>query len=398
MTEQEWLEAYVRLTLRIGRQATDGTSVLVDYRGPDAWRDEVAAEEPPPPGRLAQDADELLDAVPGDPGRAAFLAAHARSLRAVARRLAGEDLPLRDYARACLGIEADWVPESAFEEAHARLDAALPAGGGTVADRLHAWQAAHRLPAAEVDRLPGLVRRAVAEARRRTQAVVALPEDEEVDCRLVGGVGFLAAGAHHGGTRSTIYVNREVPFNLADLLYVVTHEGHPGHIAESVLKEARLVPRPGGHDQQARFLVTPQFVVSEGLGLHAQGIAFPGDEAQAWLTDTVLAAMGIPPDGSDFAAVHAARNALLAAWANAALLLADGHRSEDAAAYLARWALLDDTEVAAAMATLTLRFAEPYIFCYSHGWSLVGAFLDRHPADGARRLLTEQLLPDDLRP
>jgi hypothetical protein len=49
------------------------------------------------------------------------------------------------------------------------------------------------------------------------------------------------------------------------------------------------------------------------------------------------------------------------------------------------------------MATLTLRFAEPYIFCYSHGWSLVGAFLDRHPADGARRLLTEQLLPDDLR-
>jgi hypothetical protein len=263
--------------------------------------------------------------------------------------------------------------------------------------RLHAWQDAHRLPETEMDQLPDLVGRAVAECRARTQAIVPLPDSEVVDCQLVEGVSFFAAGAHHGDGRSTIYVNREVPFNLADLLYVVTHEGHPGHIAESVLKEQHLASGPGWHDHQARFLVTPQFVIGEGLGLRALAVAFPGDEAQDWLTDNVLADLGIRPDGSDFAAIHAARNTLLGAWGNAALLLADGHPEGEVTAYLTRWALLDDTEVAEAMATLRLPFAEPYIFCYTHGWQLVGDFLAPDSQAGARRLLTEQLLPADLR-
>jgi hypothetical protein len=258
VTEQEWLEAYVRLTLHIGRLAADGApSALVDYRGPAAWQDELAREEPLPPGQLVDDADGLLDDLPFEPPRADFLAAHARSLRTAARRLAGEALPLRDYARDCLGIDAEWVPESAFEAAHAQLDAALPGNGGSLDARLHAWQDAHRLPETEMDQLPDLVGRAVAECRARTQAIVPLPDSEVVDCQLVEGVSFFAAGAHHGDGRSTIYVNREVPFNLADLLYVVTHEGHPGHIAESVLKEQRLVDGAACHDHQARFLVAP---------------------------------------------------------------------------------------------------------------------------------------------
>ena len=87
-------------------------------------------------------------------------------------------------------------------------------------------------------------------------------------------------------------------------------------------------------------MISPQFVVSEGLGLHAQEIAFPGDEAQRWLTDEILSPLGIAPDGSDFAAIHDARNALWGAWGNAALLAAEGRPDAEIADYLTRWALL----------------------------------------------------------
>ncbi|HEY8527831.1 MAG TPA: hypothetical protein VIL48_22905 [Acidimicrobiales bacterium] len=411
--EQEWLAAYVRLALRVARQATAGAGggfALLDYRGPAAWRDEVTAEEPPPPGRLVEEVDRLAEGLAGvgfAPARAAFLAAHVRSLATVAWRLAGERLPLPDYARGCLGIAVEPVPVDELEAAHDRLAAALPGTRGSVAERLHAWRDAHRVPPAHLDRLPDLVLRADAEARARTSALVPLPDDETVDCQLVSGVAFHAAGAHHGGTRSTIYVNRDVPLNAADLLYVVAHEGHPGHIAESVLKELHLAggrsgaepggPAPAVHETQARFLVSPQFVISEGLGLAAEALAFPGDEAQAWLADNVLGELGLPPDDSDLAAVHEARNVLYGAWANAVLLLGDGAPTDEVRAYLARWALLRDDELALLGPDLDLfraPYAEPYVLAYYHGWRIVQRLLaagDRRTA--ARRLLTEQVLP-----
>jgi hypothetical protein len=401
-TERDWIEAYIWLALRIAHRAAEGTGrVLIDYRGPVEWRDRVAGEDPPPPGRMVDEADRLLDtlaAVPFPAARDGFLAAHVRSLRTVARRLAGERLPMREYARQCLGIDVDWVPEDELAAAHDRLDRALPGGRGTVADRLHAWQEANRLAPAAIDRLPDLVLRADAEARVRTRAIVDLPDDEVVDCQLVSGAAFHAAGAHHGGTRSTIYVNRDVPFNVADLLYVVTHEGHPGHIAESLLRERHLVGDRDIHETQARFLLSPQFVISEGMGLEAEALVFPGDEAQAWLADHIYPDLGLPPDGSDLAAVHEAKNVLLGAWGNAVLLLAEGRPHDEVRDYLARWALLGDDEIALLgpdLGPFTAPYVEPYVFCYHHGWRIVRALLAGDRLAQARRLLTEQVLPSE---
>lgn len=57
----------------------------------------------------------------------------------------------------------------------ARLDRALPRRGGSLAERLHVWKLAHRLP--EVERFPALVYKAIAETRARTYALVPLPEE-----------------------------------------------------------------------------------------------------------------------------------------------------------------------------------------------------------------------------
>ncbi|MFI6289049.1 hypothetical protein ACIBCM_30620 [Streptomyces sp. NPDC051018] len=399
VTPREWLRDYALLALRVNlRTVGSTTGTVLIYRGPREWRDRVAKEDPPPAGRLADDADALIGDMPFAPERSRYLTAQVKALRAVARRLSGEELPLTEYARACLGVSARWLPEETFEEAHALLDAALPRRpGASLADRLRTWQAAHTLPPGRLDRLPALVERAVAETRRRTSAVIPLPADEVVRCRLVTGAHFRAAGDYEGDLRSTIHINRDLPFNLADLLYVVAHEGHPGHIAESLLKERSLVEEQGLLDQQVRFMLAPSFVISEGLGLHAQGIVFPGDEAQAWLTDNVLAEQGIAPDGSDFAGVHRAQNILFGVWANTAFMAAEGRPDKELAGYLSRWALTGDAENEAALGSLKATGMALYVLGYFHGWRILDSWLAAPDRDArVRRLLTEQLLPADL--
>lgn len=355
---------------------------------------QVAAEEPPPPGQLVEDCDALSQALPFAEPRAGFLAAQLRTMRAHALRLDGEHLPLPQYARQCLGVDADWQPESLFEAAHAQLDAALPNGSGSLGARLQAWQHAHALPPAQASRLPELVNRAVAETRARTSEIVPLPPELVVDVELSPGP---HRGHYAGGHRSTIYINDSQPFNLADLFYVVAHEGSPGHIAESLLTQTHLVEEQDQFEHRIRFMISPSFVVSEGLGLHAQEIVFPGDEAQAWLTDAVLAPLGIAPDGSDFAAIHDARNVLWGVWGNAALLADRGRPDPEIAEYLSRWALLSDAEQAWALTFLRTPAMDTYVLGYYHGWRLLRSWLD-HPErlHRVRRLLTEPILPADL--
>ncbi|MBF8189864.1 hypothetical protein ITP53_29895 [Nonomuraea sp. K274] len=386
MTEQQWQHDYAMLALRTDRLMIESSrGGLLIYTGPPEWSTEVEAEPPAAPERLSDEAGRLLETAPS-----AYLAGQVRALRAVVRDLGGERLPLAEYARECLGLEPRRLPDEVFEAAHAELDAALPKGTGSVAERLQAWQAAHTLE--PIERLPELVARAVAETRARTNAtIIELPENEVVGCRLAEGVAFHAAGAYEGDLRSTIHINKSIPFNLADLLYVVAHEGHPGHIAESMLKEIHLADRP---DQRVRFMLSPSFMLSEGLGLLAEEILFPGDEAQTWLNRHIFPDTGIRPDGSDLAAIHHAKNVLWGVWGNATFLADDGATDEELAAYLARWSLYSEAEVA--MVLPQIKAVSPYFFGYFHGWDLLRSWVTG-PED-VRRLLTEQLLPADVTP
>ncbi|TLF81364.1 hypothetical protein FEK34_05935 [Nocardia cyriacigeorgica] len=400
MSGQDWFRDYSLLALRLNRQVTSNTggTVLI-YQGPSQWSAEVAGEQPLPPEKLVDDADRLLATLPFEPARSRYLAAQIRAMRAVARRQCGGQLPLADYARECLGLEVSWVPETEFEQAHDRLDAALPAGRGSLSDRLHAWQAAHALAAERVQRqLPVIVGQAIAETRVRTDAmIVSLPPDEVVDCELVTGTHFWGAGAYEGGRKATLYINTDIPFNLADLLYLVAHEVHPGHIAEALLKQIHLVDGQGVIDQQVRFMLSPPFALGEGLGLHAESIIFPGDEAREWLTDNVFAAERIQPDGSDLASIHEVKNTLWGVLANVAFLADEGRPDAELAGYLARWGLYDGNEIAAAFNSIRAPGMSVYVLGYYFGWQLVRSWLntpDRFLR--VRRLLTEQLLPADL--
>jgi hypothetical protein len=384
LIDETWLRAYATLALRIDRHLTTASGTALIYTGPDAWRAEVAVEQPVPPARLAEECEALRRDIAIDGCRGAFLDAQLTAMRAIALQLADADVPFLEHARQCLGVPVEPAPEDLFAEAHSRLAAALPPGSGSPAERLHTWQQAHAVPA---DRLPELARRAIAETVTRTRAIIELPDEQDVDVRLDPGP---HRGHYAGEGRGTLYLNDAQPFNGADLLYVVAHEGFPGHIAESLLKDVHLADRP---EHRIRFMISPSFVVSEGLGLHAQQIAFPADEAQRWLADE----LGIVTDGSDLAAIHDARTVLWGAWANAALLAAGSRPDAEIVDYLTRWALLTEAEAAWALGAVRSPGMRTYLLGYFHGWRLLHTWLD-HPDRAARvrRLLTEPLLPADL--
>ncbi|WP_184782353.1 hypothetical protein [Nocardia transvalensis] len=352
-------------------------SWILDYRGPEDLRVRVANEPAAEPAALVQDAEDLCAAVRDeDPA----LAEQVEALRTIARRLNGERLSLREQVRGMLGLEAEWIGDDVLGEAHRLLDEGLPRSGGTLADRMHAWRAAHSLPPGHTERLAELIRAALAETRLRTEALLPLPGHIDVTVEFTPGP---FRGLHLGGASGIVFVDGDLPFNLADLLQVVAHESIPGHICEYMLKEMDQGHRP---DTQVRFMPSPASVVSEGIGLHAPQEVFPDDSAQRWLLDNVEE---LHPDSSDFAKIHRARTLLWGAYCNAALLVADGKSWAEVRAYLADTALASDDELAFMVNFLGTPFTEPYIFSYYHGWRL----LEPHLSDPGflEKVLTEQL-------
>jgi hypothetical protein len=399
--DPNWVRDCVLLTLRVGKavQARTDDGWMLDYFGPPEWKALVDAEEPEPGGALldaTHAAEETLRRQGFETRRTRYLSKHLRALSTVARRLAGEHLSLIEQAAGCFDLDVGWVAEERFGEAGDLFDRALP-GRGDVRERSKAWKRRHELQPNKAHLLPALFERAILEARRRTDAIIRLPEGEEVAFGAMDGGPFLALAEYQGGLRSRVLVNTQRPFNVADLLYVACHEGYPGHLAEIVLKERRLATEKGYAEELVSFLPTPRFVVSEGLALWAREISFPGSEQSSWLEEHAYPEAGIEPDG-DPATIHTARDLLWGAQCNAAFMLEEERPEQEVVGYLTRWAFMDEEEARQALPSLRRPFAEAYIFCYHHGRELLEPGM-RGPGRDAfvRRLLTEQVYPSELR-
>ncbi|MFI6865497.1 hypothetical protein [Nocardia sp. NPDC050406] len=373
---------YTLLCLRIDRLVTAHPTGMwiLDYRGPEELRAAVENEPLANPADLARTAEELAAATP-DPA----LSEQLRALHTLARRLTGEEIPLPDLVRGMLGITAEWIPDEVFDQAHRLLDEGLPATKGTLAQRLSAWRTAHSLPTGRPERLTELIQRALTETRRRTETLLGRSDELDVTVEFAPGP---FRGLYRGGASGTVFVDPALPFNLADLFYVVAHEAIPGHIYEFLLKQRIQGHRP---DIRVRFMPAPAYVISEGIGLHVPRLLFPGDEAQRWLLANVEE---LRPDDSDYAKIQHARNIIWGAYCNAALLLAERTPWPKVRDYLADTALLSEDELAFTQGFLGTPFTEPYIFAYYHGWRL----LEPHLRDPAflHRALTEQLAVSQL--
>ena len=164
---------YIELGLRLGRHVEN----LVDsYNGPKEISERVEAEELREPASLVEDAVRLREAA-DEP----WLEAQLGALEAVARKLAGEDLSYEQEVERYYGIPATRVPEEELEEAHRRLDAALP-GKGSLAERYQGWRERDTLSGMPLARVVGGL---AGELRSRTAERFGLPDGESVDWEFV---------------------------------------------------------------------------------------------------------------------------------------------------------------------------------------------------------------------
>jgi hypothetical protein len=378
------LERYLTLGLRLGRHV-DG--IVDSYAGPPEIAAAVEAEPLRDPGELAADAEEMLGEV--DDG---WLHDQVRGLHTCAAFMAGAPGSYAEEVEGCYGVRPEHTDESVFEAAHEELDRLLP-GDGPLAERYESWRKSITVPP---DRIEQTVAGLIEESRAWARGIVELPGGEGVDLEVVRDRPWLAFCEYRGGLRSQISVNADLPISAFELLHITCHETYPGHHAERVCKDDRLVRGEGRLEETLVLMPTPQSLVSEGIAELGSDLLLSSDGGER-LTAVLATVAGIDLDLAHALAVSRAREPCGWAEVNASLMLhEDGASADEARAYLERWGLRTPEFAAHVVRFMTEPSSRTYIVNYSAGRELCGAYVDGDPAR-FRRLLTEQVRVSDLR-
>jgi len=398
--------AYVELAFGIERHI-EGT-VDAFFGPPEIKVAALAGPVPPPPELLARAGALLDEVIRADlaPARADYLTAQVQALETTCRTLVGEEFGYTDEVRRLFDIEPARTPDTVYEEAIAALDDALP-GDGAVADRMIAWRAGFEIPA---ETARSLIDTIVPEIRKRTAALVTLPESEAIEVAIVSDKPWSGYNWYLGDCRSLIEINTDLPIRANALLDLICHEGYPGHHAEHAIKELRLYRERGYGEHAIQLINTPECVVSEGIATLAQSVIFTPEAASEWRGALIYGPLGLQVDpGQEVQVEHALRQ-LRSVGGNAALLLhADGAPEDEVVAYLVRYGLESEARARHRLRFLGDPLWRAYVFTYHVGFDLLGAWLDLDDdpssIDGAGdrrqarfvRLLEEQVTPSAIR-
>jgi hypothetical protein len=283
------------------------------------------------------------------------------------------------------------VAEDDFAAAHRRLDAVLP-GRGPLPERYITWRESQVVPP---ETLPRAVASLAEDLRARTKRVFGLPDGERVDFEQVTNQPWSGFNYYLGGLHSRVVINVDLPVLSTSLGHLVAHEAYPGHHTEHSRKEVGLVRRRRQLEETIFLVGTPQCLLAEGLA--DLGLEVVVDQRPEAMVASHLRPLGIPYDADLVAQVSIAGDTLNAVRANAALLLHDeGLDEQQVVDYVAQWGLMSAARAQKAVSFLADPTWRAYIFCYVEGVALCRRFVGADPTR-FERLISEQLLPEDLR-
>ena len=393
---------YILLALRLEGQVPGTVDA---YFGPADLKAQVDMEQPRSPLRLREDARALRERVAteiDEPDRRDWLDVQLIALEAQAAELAGDRLPYLELVERYLSIAPPRHPDEEFRAASAAIDALLP-GPGTTADRLAELDARLVVPP---DRILPVTAWLVDRFRAVARETFGLPTGEDLRLGLVTGQPWGAYNWFHGGGRSRIDINTDLPFRAMGVPRVAAHEAYPGHHLEHAWKEADLVDRGGRLENSILVMNAPECLISEGLAnVGFRFVAPPADRVDLYMELLERAGLGDPADPGALRrdaeltdALWAPRRTLGAIDGNAAILRnADGLSHAAVVEYLC-----DVGAYARSRAEKRMEFLEhpvwrTYVFVYAEGEALLERWIAAVPPDqhAARfgRLLHEQLTP-----
>jgi hypothetical protein len=340
----EIAERYVKLVLAVGEH----DPLYVDaYSGPEAWRTK-AKEEKKPPGAIGQEAKVLLSElqeldVSGreEPVRLrrTFLIKQLDSLAARTRMLQGVRYTFDEETEALYDIIAPPFNERDIKEKLARLDSLLPAGNGSLGDRLERLREAILVPK---DKVAAVFATVIEEARKRTRQHIVLPENESFSVEYVTNEPWVAYNWYKGDGHSVIQLNIDLPQDVDSLVHLACHEGYPGHHVQNVLFEQRLVKERGWVEFTVSPLFSPLSPMIEGSAEFGPEAVFPDEERLAFERDVLCSLAGLDAAKiASYAAVMTLVRQLGAAQNEAGRRYLNGRfTAEETAAFLHTYALM----------------------------------------------------------
>ena len=159
-------------------------------------------------------------------GRQAFLQDMLRSLRTATRLFEGEELSFRDKLEGLVGVPAEPVPDERLRDMQAELGRLLDQAGvrhGPLAGRVARWEQERYLAQGDLE---GAFLELMAEAQRRTDAMIYPTGDYRMDLNVLRGVPFTARCNFSVGQMD---LNVDLSFTRPALKHLVCHEVFPGH-------------------------------------------------------------------------------------------------------------------------------------------------------------------------
>lgn len=377
-------EGYVRAVLALGEH----DAAYVDaYYGAESIRTEAKAERPAL-AVIQQRAEALLAQMPPLPAeplsaqRHAYLQRQLQALISRTRQLQGTVLSFDAEAQAMYDIRPPAVSEAALQAAVDAVAAQLPPGEGDVATRYNAYLDGFAISA---ERLPTVMHAAIAEARRRTQARLALPEGESFELAFVTQQAWSAYNWYQGNYRSRIEINTDLPVTAIRAIELAVHEGYPGHHVYNALLEQRLVREHGWIEYSVYPLYSPQSLIAEGTADYGVELSFPPHSQVEFLRNVLFPLAGLDATQAErYVAITQAAHGLGAATVEAARRYLDGHADAAATvAFLQRYALASPARARQRIAFFdSLR---SYIVNYSLGEALVADYMRRSAGDDPDR-------------
>lgn len=169
-----------------------------------------------------------VEAYPEGPRRT-FLTSMLTSLQTAAALFQGRTLSYGDKLTQLVGVPDRPVEDTVTDALRQGLDEHLSKTGftrGTLKERVHRWEDERALPS---DKLPGVFREMMAEAKRRTDAMVFDTADYDMVLEPVRGVPYTA---RCNFAEAKMDLNLDQSFGRAALKHLVCHEVYPGHATQ----------------------------------------------------------------------------------------------------------------------------------------------------------------------
>ena len=287
-------QRYTLLVLQMGKH--DGDYVDA-YYGPPEWKAQADGDSLSLPAIIAT-ADSLRASL-GESApkgsdemitlRHRFLRRQLEALVARARMMNGDTLAFDAESRALYDVVAPPVDEAVLQRAVARLDALLP-GKGTIGERYEKFRQSFIIPPARVDTV---FQAAIAEARKRTRAHMALPDSETFSVEYVHDQPWSGYNWYAGHYHSRIQVNLDQPILADRALDLACHEGYPGHHVYNMLLEQALVNERGWKEFTVYPLHSPMSLIAEGTAVVAPEVAFPSEERAKFEREVLFPLAGL---------------------------------------------------------------------------------------------------------